>query len=485
MSYGIEVTRANGKVIASQTMPGGRVYVGKITAAAGTSPSPYIYPEVPGGSSLRVLQVSRGAHTWSTGTNAQGQATITLTPVSNRFDYSTVLYIFTTQTTEPSYGIQTINDVGERSFSTIFPCPEFLGKVTFSSTPSYSEDLAEGSYWSFVHNTTSNLGAGRTRLILWNLPENAGDCWFTGTTLIESYVTGNYVVTAKYIKPTAVSSVVPEAFVFALDGLTESSDTHGLRVYDGSTPQKLLFDAGLNHMIIKGYETVVDYPNTTGTTFTYANLTNISNSPVFLIPSYSKEVWTRIATTQSSNGVLYTGCMRRVGNTLYTKLVKETSLYEDAIVTGTWYYGVSQDLTQLVVNGTDYGATTAGLLLTVTKSANTTQCSFNSNGIGNTTTCTSVTSCTATVTGGNNGPIAYAWSFITNPGSLTLANANSSTCTILKTASAPISGSSTFSGTLRCTVTQTGSSTVYVDTPIVHTHQDTYSSYVYENPGGA
>lgn len=483
MSYGIEVTRANGKVIASQTMPGGRVYVGKITAAAGTTPSPYTYPEVPGGDSLRVLQVSKGAHTFTTGTNAQGQATITLTPVSNRTSYATVLYIFTTQTTEPSYGIQNINDAGERSFSTIFPCPEFLDKLTFSSTPNYSEDLAEGNYWSFTHNITTNLGAGRTRLVLWNLPENTGDCWFTGTTLIESYVTGNYTVTAKYIRPTSVSASMPEAFIFALDGLTESSDTYGLRVYDGSTPQKLLFDAGLNHMIIKGYETTVDYPTTTGTTFTHAGLTNISNTPVFLIPSYSKEVWARIGTTQASNGAIYTGCMRRVSNTLYTKLVKEQSLYEDTIVIGTWYYGVSQNLTQLVVNGTDYGATTAGLLLTVVKSAGTAQCSFDGSGTNNTVTCTSTSSWTATVVGGNGNALTYAWSFITNPGALTLSNASSATCTVTKTASAPTSGSSTYTGTLRCTVTQTGSSTVYVDTPIVHTHQDNYSSYI--NEGGA
>lgn len=491
MAFGIEVTQANGKKILTQTMPGGRVYVGQVNQAAQVTGTVTVitFDKVPGGNYLRVLQVDQARHTFVVGTNASGHATITLTATSagrTVVTSSTRLFVFATQTIEPTYGIQLTNDAGERTTSTVYACPEFLGKITFSATPTVTRFIAT-PYTEYSHSVLSSLGVGRTRLILWNLPENSGDCWFAGSSLIPATnIAASYSVTATIIRPSTTTTQMPEAFIFALDGLTESSgivNTYGLRIYDEGTPpnQKLLFDAGLDHMIIKGYENTVDYPNITGVVNEYPGLANMSNVPVFLMPSYSKEIASSYKSPGFQSVTGFLGVMKRDANTIYTKLVVRRTYQDDAYIpVGTYDYGVQNDLLQLVVNGSDYGATSAGLLLAVAKSSGTAYCSFNGSGTSNTVTCQSASTWSSVISGGNANAKNYSWSIVSNSGGLSISgSATGSACTVVKTASAPVGSSATFSCVLRCTVSQVDSSTVYQDTTVVHTHADDY----YQNTG--
>jgi hypothetical protein len=362
MAYGTEVKLASGKVTTNQTLPGGRVFLGLLVRSKETAGTVtvYTYPDVPGGSNLRVLQVGAGAHVWSAGTNGSGQATMTLTALTTRdTGFSPIpqtrLYVFTVATNEPDYGISMVNDAGERTVSGLFPAAEFLGKITFSSTPSSSYDVYEGTYWRFNHTSApTSLGAGRTRMILWSLPNTTDDVWFTGTPFLSSAGTGSYSLNASYIRDPGTAFTMPEAFMFAIDGISPSAETYGMQVFNPSG--QLTYDAGLDHMILRGYETGLSYPTSPGTINSFSASYFSGNTPAFSIPTFAKETWSSAG--QVSNGKYYTGGVRRNGSTLESRLVKTDVMFEDiGGITGTYYYGAVSNLPQLVVDSTLYGGT--------------------------------------------------------------------------------------------------------------------------------
>jgi hypothetical protein len=253
--------------------------------------------------------------------------------------------------TEPSYGISTINDNGEALFSTIYPTPKYIGKVTFSSTPTYSWDAAEASYWIYQHNNTIALAASTKHIVLWKLPTNTGDVWFSGTNYIDTLSAANYTVSAQYIRPTGASFTMPEAFVFALDNLPASADTYGIRTYNASGA--LLYDGGINHMNIESFSTSLTYPTSTGSSnsFTWGNL---DTNAAFFVPSFTRETWTWTSPSLSSTGKAYEGGVRRDGTTLYSRLIKTANYFEDyAGITGTYSNGLSSSLLQVLVDATN------------------------------------------------------------------------------------------------------------------------------------
>jgi hypothetical protein len=356
MAYGFETYTAGGVLTSGQSMVGGRVFIGiisKIADLVHNTVTTYTYPDVPGGSYLRVYQVGAGEHSWVIGTNGSSQATVTLTstyktPSLIASTPITTLLVFATKTTEPSYGIETTNDAGDRIVSTLFPAPEYLGKVTFSSTPSSSWDAAEAGYWAYSHITSSSLGSGRNRIILWALTDNAGDCWFNGTTFVASSVSGAYNITAQYIRPPATSYTMPTAYVFALDGLSSSSDAYGIRVYNAAGA--MTFDGGLRHMDIRAIETTLAYPTTTGSSNTYS-FSSLSGTPAILVPMYQKETWVWTSGQLFSTGKRWVGGVRKNGTTLYSRLTCRDPLYEDnPSITGTVYWGQATGLMQAVVD---------------------------------------------------------------------------------------------------------------------------------------
>ena len=73
-------------------------------------------------------------------------------------------------------------------------------------------------------------------------------------------------------------------------------------------------------------------------------------------------------------------------------------------------------------------------------------------------------SITATVTGGT-GPFTYSWTWFSGGAGITISNATSATCTI-SSSTATGAGDITRSGTLRCTVTDTGAGSVTASTDV-------------------
>lgn len=356
MAYGIQVVRADGTAIVNQTMPGGRLFVDKVVRNKETpgTVTTYTFPDVSSGTYLKVVSVGPGSHTWTTGTSG-GSATLTLTATNSPplRSATTVLFVFTTQTVEPDFGIMTVNDAGERTISSIFPCPEFLGKVTFSPTPTSSTDMAENGFVMYNHVSTSSLGAGRNRMILWSLPDNTNDCWFTtSNSFIDSSFTGTYNLTASFITTPGTGYTVGVAYIFALDGLTTGANPYGLRVYDQAGA--VTFDSSYKLMVIKGIDNELDYPDVSDVINTYTGLSFMAGAtPAFLVPLFKKEVWT--ITGFTSHGSLYSGALRKNGSTLYSRLIKTDTDSDDVnLFTGTFLFGDNTDIVQVAVTAADY-----------------------------------------------------------------------------------------------------------------------------------
>lgn len=352
MTFGIRVTSSSGLETVNTTLPGGRIFVGSITRAreAALTSTTYTYPKVPGGSNLRVMQVGAGAHNWSTGTDGNGNATVTMVAkgAGTRYAFQTTLYVFATSTTEPDFGVNIVNDAGERTVSSVFPCPEFLGKLPASAFAlSYSYTVNNG-YTLYQYEANHSLGLGRKVLVLWNLPGTSDDVWYSGSTFTGS------VVFHSVIAPAGTPFALGEAFLFALDGLQASGDTFGLRVYDEAGT--LCFDAGLPHMIIRGFENSLSYSLTPNTVSSFSASTFGGIQPVFLLPDFWFEVWTRLGLNSSRDEYFY-GFVRRSGSTLATKVVRTEVYIEDVGSNSfTAYYGLNTNLTQIVCDGSLYGA---------------------------------------------------------------------------------------------------------------------------------
>jgi len=360
MSFGLNVFKSDGVTsIVGPTDSGGRCFVGIITRApetAGTTTT-YTYPDVSDGSYLRVYQCGAGAHYWYTGTSS-GQATVTLVAVNKAGSTfytpsATTLFVFSVTANNPNYGLYMLTDSSQQSISNIFPAAEFMGKVTMNPTPVGTRTVTGYTEYLFQSANVTN-GATRNKIVLWNLPSTTQDVWFTGDSFFFPTAT-YYQVSCSIFVATGATYTLPEAFVFSVDGLTESSNGYGLRMFDASG--NLTFDSGLDHMAIAGFETTLSYPLSTGTVNSYTMSTFSGIQPVFLIPQYITEQWSRIGITVQSQGYQYMGVVQRNGTTLSSQLIKTNSWIEDSVITGNYYYGNSGSLTEVVVNGNLYGAT--------------------------------------------------------------------------------------------------------------------------------
>lgn len=264
-TYGTAVYRANGTTpLINQGLSGGSLYLDTIEIAAGGSTS-RTYPDVPGGSYIRVMLVQAGAHSYTIGTNGSGQATLSVNYTATSSG-TTVLFVFATQTTEPTYGISLINDAGERLVSGIFPVPEFLGAVTTT----FGGASGISGYWS----ASTSLGAGRKRMILWKIPDTT-DTGFQGTCYVSDTVTGSYSVMATAYGSDTLSAA-PVAYVFAVTGLNTGTESYGIRVYNASGG--ITFDSGKGMLALLKSQT---YNNSDS--MTVSQMSGIT--PLILLPS--------------------------------------------------------------------------------------------------------------------------------------------------------------------------------------------------------
>lgn len=569
MAYGISVFNGTYDNINPQAV-GGAIFVQRIFISSATNSVYYDFPNIPNASNIKLYYVVAGVHSADiTNLTVGVRITFTATASTNRRD--TDVLIFTTGVTEPAYGIVTFNSNGEKLISTTYPIPKFLGKVTVGSTYT-SSDVYGSNYRRYIHTgTTSSLGAGTDRLILWALPNQSGDVWFSGRSFVDSSVTGSYDLYPQFLVPTTGATyTLPEAFIFSLSGYSASSDTYGLRLY-GSTGN-LLFDSGNKHLYIKE---VADSNYTEAGFSMPLSYTN----PAVLIPAFTRlhAVNFRVNT--------YGGFVKRQNSIFYSKLMLSSSyvddsvpytyinygrpdnvcFFADAIDLGSTGGGSSTPLTGYVTSsnvtsfcnytnsvyganewvaeystelssaditlatniavtyftqnnyigvyggqaryglyrkpdaeglkfwttfsrdalGGDYGATFAGYFYNIMGTTSvdyqrsiTTSKTYDP-GTGNgdfydRPACTTSETLTVTIAGGNANPKTYAWSFFNNAGGFGFTTGTTGTSvTVSKKTS-----QGTYTCTVRCTVTQTGSDTLVIDTPISHTHSITGGNVV-------
>lgn len=467
MTYGILSYKDYGNNIQnlSQTMLGGRVFVKFINQAYTATTIDIPIPNVSSHTHLKFYTLQAGSYYVTTFTNA-GVATVRLNPYSHlqQFAESTVILVFATQTVEPDYGILSTNNSGERLVSSIYPIPQFLQKITFNST------VQPGGNWTALRGTSYHdsstpvsLGSGRTKIALFTIPENAADIWY----VFDSYVgTGTPYISVSVEGPEGASYALPEAFIFALDNPIASSDTYGLRIYGPSPASQVLFDSGHTYVDITGFTDVV-YDSTASTTTVPGTATT-----AYLVPGYFLEQAQAIPGQIASYVYSYQGAVKRIGSTLYTKRALITRYYEDAAFNWNYEYGTTFN-TMFHINTTNLGGTgssgsggvgsgiSAGIILT----SGTSSCSYNAE---TASTCSTSQTFTASVSGGNGTAITYSWALVNATGFSISGSSTGSTVIVVNN-----SGGGTYTGTLQCAVSQSGSVDQVPTYSLSHTHTAT------------
>lgn len=479
MTYGIQVSRTVGGVTRTSLDPqalGGRVFVSVETATAGTSRT-VTYDNILGGSNLKYYFVNAGSHFVTTATQAgTGKAQLIFTAYTNpRRQVQTQVIVFTTSTIEPSSGITTLNDNGERTVSAVLPVPVFLGRVTMPAAPDYSYYIAEGGGYADVYSAITSLGAGTDRLVLWTIPENGSNVYFEGDAYIPASVTGNAIIYGTiYSTASGTSYTVGEALVFSLSYVPSSASTHGMRLFNSSG--SLLFDSGNDHLYIKGFSTI-EYSSTDTVIANDSPNIYTGSQPAILVPNYFVESGTRITNKIMSTIRTYRGAIRRQGTNIYTKRILTEVYNEDFAVSSnyTLAYG-SQYNTIFGIDAANLGAgtgTSAGTSLAAYIQAlgtEITSCVYDSNTASN---CTISQAYTVTTSGGNGSALSYYWYFETgsetHPGTFSISGSTTSQTATVNTTTGDTAGA--ISARLVCQVSQSGSVTVEAKFTISRVHQ--------------
>lgn len=463
MSFGIQSFKNATIKNIDPTMLGGRVFVKFINQAYTATTIDIPIPNVSSHTYLKIYTVEPGSYFVTSYTSAGGVATVRLNPYSHLQQYAsnTVLIVFATQTVEPDYGILSVNDAGERLVSSIYPVPQFLQKITFDSNVNPAGNWSPLRGTSIHYSSTPvSLGAGRQKIALYTIPENAADVWY----ILDSYVgTGTPYLTLYIEGPETASYALPEAFIFALDNPIPSSDTYGLRIYGPSPTSELLFDSGHTYIDIKGFNSVSYFSTATSST-----IPNVGTT-AYLIPSYIYENAQQISNQMASYFYEYKGAVKRSGNTLFSKRVLVSRYYEDATWNWTYEYGDSYN-TIFYIDTANLGGTGSsgtgevgtGLSAGIIATGGTTTCSYNA---ATASTCSTSQTFTVSLSGGNGTTVSYSWALVNASGFSISGSTTNSTVTVVNG-----NGGGTYTGTLQCTVSQSGSVDQIPTYALSHTH---------------
>lgn len=349
VNYGITAINSDGDIITSPATLAA-LYAGTVTCSITSGTQVFDFPNVPGGA-LYALQLGAGAHfgggthTWVIST-VSGHARITFT--YNKLPYqasaNTTLRLFATDTFEPDYGINALNDFGERTISTIYPMSRFVGKITIPST-AYSYGLPNDLDTIRLRSTAT---ASADSIVFWSLPSSTDTTiWWQGDTHVSS---GSTVSINAVLPSGTVPSVRPEAFLFATGPLVVTS-TWGLRVFNGAG--QVMFDAGTESLKIEARLTSVAY-DLVGDSYTLPS----GFTPAFYQPAYVNQSKTGGCVDGLAGMREYGGCMRRNGTTLYTKAVAlgiDPEGWDCREATDDYYFGLNTNLFVPVINANRYG----------------------------------------------------------------------------------------------------------------------------------
>lgn len=368
MPFGVNTwTNSLHKVVDPANRPGG-FYVEEVTIAYGSGLTKD-YSLVPGGQ-LIVHCLSPGNHTWATSTfNGSARLTVTAwtTTVTER-QKGTTLQIYALNTVEPTYGVMCINDAGQRLFSTVYPSPHliFASAITWQSTTTgIGAGYNKAIYWSSNFNTpTGSTMVGGDYMVFLALPDNTNDHWW------RAYVSGGGTATqgkvvVECMYPSGEASAptaVPSVHVFYVRNLVSLStnNSHGIRVFDNSSPQKIMFDSGRRHMMIKELPTNISYPNppsagANSSSSSFA-LSSFSGNVAVRVPSYDYQIWVQNGGATSTWSYPYAGFMRRSGGNLLSRTMQDGArVFWDAIIINqSFTHGMNSDLVVPVIDTTFY-----------------------------------------------------------------------------------------------------------------------------------
>ena len=481
MTYGALVKRADDTVLLDQSIPGGNIFVAKYYREYndGLGTTTYTYPAISSHTYLKVYQAQAGPFTYSIST-INNQATLTITPITvltlQSFGGYTLL-VFATKVESTVPGLSFTNDSGETIASTEYPCAEFLGKIIPDSNGVWSGNTYDnGTIREYRHSWSTTLGSDRLRMILWTLPDTSVDCYIgTGDSggplslLQPMYNAGS----VRYFCPPNTSYSIGEGFVFALDKLTPSTDAVGVRIYDNSTPQKILFDSGLNHMVLKTIDTSIGFNvSTLGSINSYTLNSYTGITPAVFIPEF--KAWVFEYPAGMRNFRIYEGAIRRSGNTIYTRTynriyITDYNLGTQAFPDEIYYLGNYTNLVQPVIDIAKYnGIVNPPLGGIVTRDSGIYDaCSYNA---AYYSTCNTSEVFSVSYTNGNKSAVTYTWSAVGgSASSFSLSSSTGNTTTISLNAAGSNAGT-TYTTTLRCVISQVGSISVTIDSAISHTH---------------
>lgn len=355
MTYGFRVWAPNGKVTVDPLYLGVSC-AGMYTIPRGESQTLH-FPNIPFGQ-LRMLYIGAMGHDTSF-INVSGYAAVTFTPryqgqLNVNVPSETRVAAFARTTIEPDYGFMAISDSGERLVSTIYPVPEFVGKVTFGPAPTQVVSIGNGNLLHFYNYTVPGFGSGRDRIVLYSLPSLDGNFWFKGSTNVLAAGTGNYTLTLQLVASTAIPVPLPEAYIFALNNHAQSGDSYGLRVWDGVG--RLLFDSGKYHMAARDSMSGIVFPaaNSSGQNDYFSTGLSQLAKPLVLLPPYVFQSYTPIQNQQSSTYRRSEGFVRRVGGILSTRMFQVQQSTEDSASNASYQFGNNSDNATFIVDGSLY-----------------------------------------------------------------------------------------------------------------------------------
>ncbi len=346
MPQGLAIYRADGQAIVDHLSIGG-TFVDVVSVNAGATQT-FTYPEVPGGQ-LRIIQGRGGSHTWSTGTNGSGQATLTVTAhaANGSLAYGSIIIVLARSTTEPTFGIAVDNGFG-RAVSAIFPQPEFVGIATINATPGGYYTTPEG-YTAVTHQVTIP-GSGE-RLLYAVLPSSTADTWYRLNTITPSvgkdqptqYVKAGAALYDSFVTvyTKAATYQLPMVLTFRHGNTTASSNTHGLRIWDAAS--NVTFDSGRDHINYTRIANDLAYPDVTGSVNSHAGL---GATPAIAVPNFLRQVITLVSgSTYRRRWFIAT--VRRNGTNLESRLIEDSDANTTTVgsVAGTYDSGGRTALT--------------------------------------------------------------------------------------------------------------------------------------------
>lgn len=348
--YGLECYTSTGQKIVSPEQVGA-VFVGKVVCSITSGTQVIDYPSVPFGG-LFALQFGEGVHTWVI-TDNTGTCRLTFTWAKEVYQVqrSTTLYLFANNTVEPNYGVNVLNELGQRVVSTIFPATKFLGKKTLNTTPSTIDSQA---YQYSTTGFTYAPAAGNSPLVFWSLPNSSDtSLWWQGNPGV--FGTGASTTCRMYCKTpnTPPSSSLPEAFLFETGPVQANSD-YGIRVYDASG--NIMFDGATDSLVVLTMIVGAEFA-TTPMSYTLPS----GYTPAMFMPQWAKEGRRGACSDGLASRGEYKGMYRRSGTTLYTSV----ELFE--VIPEDWtcsqpdidlVYGMKTGLAIPIISAERFGGTT-------------------------------------------------------------------------------------------------------------------------------